>query len=360
MATNTIALTMCSSPECKNDANALCLHCDKHVCTKHYLEHVKLTNDELLPLADQLNTIINTLQEINVTHISQLAMEQLEQWRIESHQRIDELYDDKRKTLTKLSELKLEEESMISKKLNTLVQQYTDQLDASFQQVEKIKKDITALETRCSNLKKTGFFHFENKPLELIYHSLVIKAKQFSYFTGGGSLLRLEYQILLNEWIGIKGQHWRLIYKAKRDGFKAEDFHRCSDNQGPTLTIIQSKENEYLFGGYTSQGWTSSGNYAEDKNNPFLFTLINPHNILPTRYTIKLESIEDAMVHSSIYGPTFGGGFDLHICNESDIVPGSYSNFPVSYIDTTGKGMLTFTGSNQFQTSDIEIYRLVS
>ncbi|CAF1509832.1 unnamed protein product, partial [Adineta steineri] len=85
MATNTIALTMCSSPECKNDANALCLHCDKHVCTKHYLEHVKLTNDELLPLADQLNTIINTLQEINVTHISQLAMEQLEQWRLESH-----------------------------------------------------------------------------------------------------------------------------------------------------------------------------------------------------------------------------------------------------------------------------------
>jgi hypothetical protein len=358
MATSALILKMCSASECKRDANALCLHCDKHVCTKHYLEHVKLTNDELLPLSDQLNSVINTFQRFDTTCLSQFAVEQLEQWRAESHQCIDKLCDEKKKMLDKIVQSKLEEERSISKQLNDLLRQYIDQTDASHQQVEKIKKDIRALETRCSNLKRNDFFHIEIKPLELIHHSLVIKARQFSYFKGGGSLLRLEYQIQLNEWIGIKGQNWRLIYKAKRDGFKSEDFHRYSDNQGPSITIIQSKENGWLFGGYTSQEWASTEGYVEDKNNPFLFTLMNPHNIPPTQYPIKLTHTAFSIARNSTYGPTFGEGHDLHVCTESETTTGSYFKFPISYIDTTGKGAFTFTNSNQFQTSDIEVYRL--
>jgi hypothetical protein len=285
-------------------------------------------------------------------------MDQLEQWRAESHQRIDKLCDEKKKILDKIVQSKLEEERSISKQFNDLLQQYLDQTDASHQQVEKVKKDIKGLETRCSTLKRTDFFRIEMKPLELFHHSLTIKARQFSYFTGGGSLLRLEYQIQLNEWVGMKGQRWRLIYKAKRDGFKAEDFHRCSSNQGPTITIIQSKENGWLFGGYTSQEWASTGDYVEDKDNPFLFTLINPHNIPPTRYSIELAHTAFAVVHKSEYGPTFGEGHDLHVCSESETATGSYFKFPVSYIDTTGKGALTFTNSHQFQTCDIEVYGL--
>jgi hypothetical protein len=359
MATSAVILKLCSALDCKRDANALCLHCDKYVCTKHYLEHVKVTNDELLPLADRLNSVINTLQQLDIVRLSQFATDQLEQWRTESHQHIDELCDEKKKMLDKIVQLKLEEETLISKKLNDLVREYSDQTDASHQQIEKTKKDVTTLETRCSNLKRIDFFHIETEPLKLIRHSLTIKARQFSYFTGGGSLLRLEYQVILNEWVGSIGQNWRLIYKAKRDGFKAEDFHRCSDNQGPTLTIIQTKENGCLFGGYTSQEWTSSTHYVEDKHNPFLFTLINLHNIPPTRYSIDLLDTEHAVPHSPTCGPTFGRGFDLHVCSESENTVGSCFKFPKSYIDTTSKGSLTFTGSDQFQTSDIEVYRLV-
>ncbi|CAF1071825.1 unnamed protein product [Adineta ricciae] len=356
-AIDSIEVNMCSAPGCKRDANALCLHCDKHVCTKHYLEHVKMTNDELLPLADQLNTIINTLQELNVKEASQTAIEQLEHWRQDSHERIDKLFEEKKRFVHKIIQSKLDEERLFSKQLNHVIQQHIEQSDASYQQVEKFKKDTATLTTRCTNLTRPDFCRVDIEPIELRYHSLKIQVRQCSYFTGDGTLLCFEHQVLLNEWIGLKEQRWQLVYKAKRDGFKTEDFHRCSNNQGPTLTVIQSKENGWLFGGYTTQSWTSSVQYVEDKSNPFLFTLINPHNILPTQYFIRPEYTEFASVHGDMYGPTFGGGFDLHVCNESNTVLGSYFKFPVSYSDTTGKGALTFTGTDQFQTSDIEIYR---
>ena len=51
------------------------------------------------------------------------------------------------------------------------------------------------------------------------------------------------------------GASCTLIFRASSDGKSGADFHRCCDNKGPTLIVIQSKE--YIFGGYTSKSWTS-------------------------------------------------------------------------------------------------------
>ena len=51
------------------------------------------------------------------------------------------------------------------------------------------------------------------------------------------------------------GASFTLIFRASSDGKSAADFHRCCDNKGPTLVVIQS--GEYIFGGYTSKSWTS-------------------------------------------------------------------------------------------------------
>lgn len=52
------------------------------------------------------------------------------------------------------------------------------------------------------------------------------------------------------KWIGKSGRNkqWNLLYRATRDGFDAKDFHRVCDNQGPTITILRSKQRR-LFGG---------------------------------------------------------------------------------------------------------------
>jgi len=85
--------------------------------------------------------------------------------------------------------------------------------------------------------------------------------------------------------------------------------------------------------------------------------LTNPHRIPSSKYSIiqNQYSIHD----TSTYGPTFGGGHDLHVCDNSQLATSSYSNFPYSYNDGTNRGYVTFTGSKNFLTSDIEVYRLM-
>ena len=58
------------------------------------------------------------------------------------------------------------------------------------------------------------------------------------------------------------GASCTLIFRASTDGKTAADFHRCCDDKGPTLIVIQS--GEYIFGGYTSKSWTSRKCLIED------------------------------------------------------------------------------------------------
>ncbi|CAF1202195.1 unnamed protein product [Rotaria sordida] len=174
---------------------------------------------------------------------------------------------------------------------------------------------------------------------------------------GDGTLLSSEHQLKLNEFYGKEGQIWTLIYKATRDGFSASDFHRCCDNQDSTITVIQSTEGGYLFGGYTSVSWRSTEGYVLDPNNPFLFTLTNPHGIPSTKYSNKHSNY--SIYAGNNYGPTFGGAHDLYISNNSQTNRNNYFGFPHSYNDTTNRGALTFTGDQNFRTNEIEVYRLI-
>ena len=60
-----MASSKCSIDGCKRDFDILCAHCQNNFCTKHYMEHVKLANDQLIPLADKLNSIIDSVQQHN-------------------------------------------------------------------------------------------------------------------------------------------------------------------------------------------------------------------------------------------------------------------------------------------------------
>ncbi len=199
---------------------------------------------------------------------------------------------------------------------------------------------------------------------ETILHSVLIESQHFRLHAltdmlagfSNGTLLQLEHKKKLNEFYGKMHQQWELIYKASRDGFNANAFHTRCNNKGPTMTIIQSNNN-YLFGGYTSIPWTSDNSYKNDTT-AFLFTLTNPHDIPPTKYLLNPDKTGNAVNHTSSYGPTFGGGHDIHLANASNSNKSSYSNFPTAYTDTTGKGNATFTGARNFTTSDIEVFKL--
>jgi hypothetical protein len=181
----------------------------------------------------------------------------------------------------------------------------------------------------------------------------IIKEQQHQLFMGG-TLLSTDHQIQLNKFYGNENQKWQLIYKAMKNGFDGNICHRCCDNQGPTLTVIQSS-NGYLFGGYTAVNWDIKGGWMVDKT-AFLFTLINPHNIPPTKYAINPNGT-NAILSGSGTGPVFGE-WDIFIYLKDHKDEESNSCFPSNYSDSTNRGNLTFTGSANFSFTDLEIYRL--
>ena len=49
-----------------------------------------------------------------------------------------------------------------------------------------------------------------------------------------------------------------MIFNARRDGWKAKDFHENCDLKGPTLSLVQVK-NGPCIGGFTTAQWSSNG-----------------------------------------------------------------------------------------------------
>jgi hypothetical protein len=51
-----------------------------------------------------------------------------------------------------------------------------------------------------------------------------------------------------------------LLWRGRRDGFGAKDFHRLSDGHANTLTVILDTKGN-VFGGFTAVEWESRGWY---------------------------------------------------------------------------------------------------
>ena len=112
-----------------------------------------------------------------------------------------------------------------------------------------------------------------------------------------------------------KYKHTSLLYKASRDGFSSESFHKHCDMKGPTITIVKTSlfgQKESFLGGFTSQNWQSLpvGEYSKD-DEAFMFSLDKEK---------KFDIIERecAIYNFEYHGPTFGSGWDLYVCDNSN------------------------------------------
>jgi len=132
----------------------------------------------------------------------------------------------------------------------------------------------------------------------------------------------------------LKIKQENLLYRASKDGFGAHNFHAKCDHKPNTLTIIKS-ENGNVFGGFTALTWDGA-DWKQDTAS-FLFSLIN-NDKTPVKMNVAINP--DAICCHSSYGPTFGGGHDLHICDKSNEVGNSYSN-PRSFL--TGRTQSFFS-----------------
>ena len=155
----------------------------------------------------------------------------------------------------------------------------------------------------------------------------------------------------------LDGQKFKLLYRASSDGFGASDFHSKCDNVNKTITIVKSR-NGNIFGGYTALCWDQSGTNKID-NNAYIFSIVNLHN---SPIKIACSPGQNAIYCNSSYGPTFGGGHDLHIANNSNINQSSYSNLLYSFKHAnfpngSANAKSFLAGAYNFYVDEIEIFQ---
>ena len=87
----------------------------------------------------------------------------------------------------------------------------------------------------------------------------------------------------------------------------------------------------------------------------FLFSMVNPFGVVPGK--LPLVKNQQHGINCNIsYGPTFGGGHDLHISNNANISGASYSDLGHTYQLPAGQQSAFFTGARNFYVTDYEVF----
>jgi hypothetical protein len=163
-------------------------------------------------------------------------------------------------------------------------------------------------------------------------------------------------------------KHFSVLWRGSRDGFGASEFHRRCDGHANTLTVILDTKGN-IFGGFTPVEWESRVFKGDGKNcvkaddslKSFVFTLKNPHNFPTTRFALKAEEKWRAIYCNSERGSGFGWrGCDIFVSDNCNTNTNSYTAyFGTSYVNNTGlNGRTFFTGSDQFQVKEIEVFEI--
>jgi hypothetical protein len=93
----------------------------------------------------------------------------------------------------------------------------------------------------------------------------------------------------------------------------------------------------------------------------FIFSLRNKENLPPFKAPLKSNSSPYAIYCSTSYGPSFGGGHDLHISNNAASNTGSYTGFGSYYQAPSGvsSSYTILAGTRNFSPSEVEVFYIV-
>ena len=80
-------MKLCTFTKCEIGSCAVCHCCGKDLCLDHLKEHRDLLNAQLVPLAHQVNILMENLDRFEPN--STPAYRTIEQWRQQSHQMVD-------------------------------------------------------------------------------------------------------------------------------------------------------------------------------------------------------------------------------------------------------------------------------
>ena len=170
------------------------------------------------------------------------------------------------------------------------------------------------------------------------------------------SILNDDKKKFIIDWIKAKTNKniikFEKIFKMDENNTKGEDFHKCCDNKGPTLILVNTTENN-IFGGFTPLNWNNEGkDIIDETDQTFIFSL----NLMK-KYNI-INKKKKAIKCFTNYGPAFGDfDFGLHEnLKEGEV----YANSTCNFLSNENLELIGKKGKQSyFTTKDVEVFKVI-
>ena len=137
-----------------------------------------------------------------------------------------------------------------------------------------------------------------------------------------------------------------MLYKGTLDGDTYDIFHKKCDNQGPTISIIESTDGQ-IFGGYASKSWDINSKSDIPDPDSFLFNI----NI-KKKYGV---SNNKGLIYGNICDFGGGGFHELWLHNNYFSKNGGCDNgngYNFKNYELSG-------GKNIFKVKECEVYKVI-
>ena len=233
---------------------------------------------------------------------------------------------------------KLIDNNWKNNKLNSAINDCIN-IEENIKDINKINESIA----KCKNSKDNNLNVFlnENEIIESI-KKISLNKNLFES--------NIEFnQQLVKEWLNNKNFIAKLIFRKTRDGSTTNDFHNKCDNQGITITFIETTKG-YKFGGYTELEWERKENSKKDKST-FIFSLNNKQKYTPRNNNGTIYCHQNNC-------PWFGspGYPEIYLQNNTLNKGTSFDN---SSYNTFFNGKKLTNGEEYWDVKELEVFKII-
>jgi len=161
----------CAVNKCEISSCAVCHCCQNDLCLDHLKEHKDQLNVKLVPLANQINTFLDSLEHFTPNSLPSFKI--LEQWRIAAHEKVDGFFERMRHELFEQRKNKpLEKLRATRDRLDQLIRKQ----GATRENIDSLTNDMRLIEQEINNLQN---IQIDLRPL-VIDDNLIIQSNAFS------------------------------------------------------------------------------------------------------------------------------------------------------------------------------------
>ena len=194
------ATKKCQADSCNRMACANCFCCDKNVCRRHFMEHTDDIKAQIDPLARNTNEMVEKIRGLTIEKITDSSFAQLQQWKTDMHQLIDEMVAAKTKEMENLiaaNKQKFEEHQKqqfeIVVKIQDEVNKLVDDSDVTFEQIQSLKTQLADVQANLDHFAKNFLLLYTTKTVHgLVTFSTNVNTPMFNFPSSFGKFLLLD------------------------------------------------------------------------------------------------------------------------------------------------------------------------